>query len=524
MASSITRVGAAALSVDLRALRTGAASPLQNVVKLALGSPSASSTAGSATMRCTCMACSGSTAGATVQRAAATVDYTDNIKRSGRKSTDALLAGGNRWFHNAGGSGEVPSATAKKTLTFSFMDSAAGLNDSDASGFQALDNTHRDRVRDALEYFSSVIDVQFTEVGSGGDLSYGSNVQASSAGYARYPNEGSQVMMANNQSSFAGGWDEGSYGWQTLIHETAHALGLKHPGAYNAGGGTTPGPYLPGGQDHRVNTIMSYNTAPNMTRVMYDNGSFTRNTLNADSLQGYDIEALQYLYGASTTTTAQTYGFDDDPYMSRTLWNPNAGSTIDLSNQTGTNVLDLRGGKFSSIGVRDAYADMPYTKEQFLALKAGNGKALSAIVGKPTYTGQNNLFVAAGSQFTVGKGGSGSDSLVANTVGGNIDGGGGDDNLYWSGGNLQATGGQGNDTLLLKKVAGAVWAVNGDGTQATLTKTDAKTRAVTTLATVQMSGIETVRYWNGNALKATGATLYAAAGSPAATATLRASA
>jgi hypothetical protein len=124
----------------------------------------------------------------------------------------------------------------------------------------------------------------------------------------------------------------------------------------------------------------------------------------------------------------------------------------------------------------------------------------------------------------VGKGGSGSDSLVANTVGGSVDGGAGNDSLYWSGGNLQATGGQGSDTLLLKKVSGAVWAVNAEGTQAVLTRTDSKTKAVTTLATVQMSGIETVRYWNGNALKATGATLYAAAASPSAAAALSASA
>lgn len=523
MALSISRVGTSPLSVDLRSLRTTAASPLQNVVKLALNSATVNAS-GSATLRCTCMACSDSSAG-TVQRAATTTtDYTDSIKRSGRKNVDALLAGGNRWFHSAGGSGEVPSATARKTLTFSFMESTAGLAASDASGFQALGSTHRERVRDALDYLSSVIDVQFTEVGSGGDLSYGSNVQASSAGYARYPNEGSQIMMANNQSSFAGGWDEGSYGWQTLLHETAHALGLKHPGAYNAGGGTTPGPYLPGGADHRGNTIMSYNNAKNMTRVIYDNGAFTKNTINADSFQGYDIEALQYLYGASTTTSAKTYAFDDNPYMSRTLWNPSAGSSIDLSNQTGTNVLDLRAGKFSSIGVRDAYADMPYTQKQYAALKAGNGKSLVSLLGKPTYTGQNNLLVAAGSQFTVGKGGSGSDSLVANTVGGSVDGGAGNDSLYWSGGNLQATGGQGSDTLLLKKVSGAVWAVNAEGTQAVLTRTDSKTKAVTTLATVQMSGIETVRYWNGNALKATGATLYAAAASPPAAAALSASA
>ena len=55
-------------------------------------------------------------------RAGAPVDYTDSIKKRGRITTDALLAGGNRWFHTAGASGEVPSAVAKKTISYSFID------------------------------------------------------------------------------------------------------------------------------------------------------------------------------------------------------------------------------------------------------------------------------------------------------------------------------------------------------------------------------------------------------------------
>jgi hypothetical protein len=41
-------------------------------------------------------------------------------------------------------------------------------------------------------------------------------------------------------------------------------------------------------------------------------------------------------------------------------------------------------------------------------------------------------------------------------------------------------------------------------------RTDAKTKLVTTLSTVTLSGIESVRYWNGSSLKPTGAALYAA--------------
>lgn len=484
------------------------ASPLQSVQRFTLG--------GSPTMSCSCLQCGAGSGGSARQVAASgSVDYTDRIKKSGRISTDALLAGGNRWFHTPGASGELPSATARKTLSFSFIESSAGLNAMDASGFQALGSSQRERVRDAFEYLSTIIDVQFTEVGSGGDLQFGSNTQASSAGYARYPNEGSQVFMANNQAGFGSDWDEGSYVWQTLLHETAHALGLKHPGNYNAGGGGgTPGPYLPTASDHRNNTLMSYRNAGNMTRVIYDNGSFSKTQVNAGTFQRYDIQALQYLYGASSTLTARSYAWDDGLAFSNTLWNPNTGSEINLANQTGVNVVDLRAGKASSIGLRDAYADMPFTKAEYAALKSG-GKSLVSLIGKPTYTGQGNLRIAEGSQFTHAVGGSGSDSLIGNTIGGHLDGGGGDDRLYWTGGNLQAIGGSGSDTLMLKKVKGAVWTVAGDGSSATLTRT--KDSQVT--ATVTLSGIETVRYWDGVALKGGAAVLYSAASLPGFSAT-----
>ena len=484
------------------------ASPVQASVSLTLGG------GGGGRLQCHCLGCAGSPTAEATRVAAGSVDYTDRIKKSGRNSIDALLAGGNRWFHTAGASGEMPSATARKSLSFSFIDSSAGLNSMDASGFQALDNGQRQRVRDAFGYLSSLIDVGFTEVASGGDLQFGSNSQASSAGYARYPNEGSQVFMANNQAGFGAAWSEGSYVWQTLLHETAHALGLKHPGNYNAGGGGTPGPYLPGALDNRGNTIMSYRNAGNMTQIAYQGSSFSKSVVNADGFQAFDIAALQYLYGASTSITAQSYALGGSGAFSKTLWNPNAGSQIDLSASSGINVLDLRAGKRSSIDIVDPYAQMPFSKTEYLALKSG-GKTIASILGKPTYTGEKNLTLAAGSQFTKAVGGSGTDSVIANKIGGEIDAGGGDDRVFWTGGNLSVTGGAGTDTLLLKKVYGARWTVAQDGSQATLTRTD-KLGNVTTLSTVQMSGIESVRHWDGVAKRPLGLALYSAPASPVA--------
>jgi hypothetical protein len=86
----------------------------------------------------------------------------------------------------------------------------------------------------------------------------------------------------------------GSYGYRALLHETLHALGLKHPGNYDAGAGYAAPPFLSPAMDNSTNTIMSYNTAglPEITPMVADR------------------QALQYLYGTATTgSAATTYEF-----------------------------------------------------------------------------------------------------------------------------------------------------------------------------------------------------------------------
>lgn len=443
-------------------------------------------------------------------------DYTDTIKKSKNKNINALLAGGSHWFHGAGQSGEVPSASARTKLTYSFLADAGGLSGRDANGFAELGAAHKQRVRDVFTHLSTLIDVEFEEVASGGDLRYGSNDQgATSAGYAYYPTgSGSTVLISNTSSSFAGNWDEDSYGWQVLLHETAHALGLKHPGNYNAGGGGTPGPYLAKALDNRSQTVMSYKNAGNVNtleRTDLGGGAYTlkSSSVYGQGYQNLDILALQYLYGASTSVQAQAYGWSDGAKFTATLWNPNQGSEIDLSSQTGTNILDLRAGKKSSIGIIDPYAAIGMTKKEYT-----QRKDWVKAMGLPTYTGKNNLTIAAGSQFTRGIGGSGDDKIVANALGGYLDGGAGQDMLFWTGGNLSVQGGDGNDTLLLKKMKNASWSITEDENEpgkfiATLTSTAKKNKGQT-LSTVDFEGIESVRFWNGSALKATGKALWTA--------------
>lgn len=70
---------------------------------------------------------------------------------------------------------------------------------------------------------------------------------------------------------------KGSSGYETLLHELGHALGLKHPFDTLPENGTT----LPFGQDSTANTLMSY------THVGGPYREYSQ----------YDLEALYWLYG-----------------------------------------------------------------------------------------------------------------------------------------------------------------------------------------------------------------------------------
>ena len=346
---------------------------------------------------------------------------------SGSPEVNALLDGS--WWHNPGalavvdtsasaiihgaisstpnGSSAVLSSllpsSSRQTITYSFLSSAP--SGSDGYGFAPMTSSQKTAVVNALNYISSLININFVLGTTAGqaDINFGTNNQSAdgSAGYANTPYSGgghpSYLMLANDQAS-TNDLSMGGYGWETLLHEIGHTLGLKHPGNYNAGGGGASGPYLVSSTDTRRYTIMSYNDVSDGSIAVQSSGNmYIEKTLNPTTFMLYDIEALQYLYGSNKTSSSSSsvFSFSSTYQGFQTIWSPNGG-TIDASLETFNNIIDLNPGDYSSIGIQSVPQSIINTNS-------------TAIIGFWTYDGMNNVALSYGSIINVAKGGSGND-------------------------------------------------------------------------------------------------------------------
>lgn len=214
-------------------------------------------------------------------------------------------------------------AWASSPLTFSFPSDPAFYGSPYGKGepqvnFEAFTTAQQESVRDAFGLISSVANLTFVEVTETAtvhaDLRYAESDLASTA-YAYYPStaqEGGDTWYNNSSNRFDVPL-QGTHASFVFLHETTHALGLKHPHEVTSGPGGSFGA-VPLDRDSLEYSVMSYRSYVNApTSGAYTNASGSY----PQTLMMNDIAALQVLYGPNYNTNSgnTVYGWDASGQM-----------------------------------------------------------------------------------------------------------------------------------------------------------------------------------------------------------------
>jgi hypothetical protein len=210
----------------------------------------------------------------------ATVSDITTTPISGLNHIDALLDTGPDWNY---------LTPAGNTLYYSF--SVTSGNETGQTGQEGFTLAQQVATRTAFDYISKLTGIQFVETVNGADAQIhlcnvnlqGSNVTGLCSWHSSYSYSGTQLVSyeadayvyLDNVEWFTQNrnLNPGGYGYETLLHELGHALGLKHPFDDSI--------HLPASQDNTSNTLMSYTEAGG-PHAAYS---------------PYDIAALNWLYG-----------------------------------------------------------------------------------------------------------------------------------------------------------------------------------------------------------------------------------
>ncbi len=370
-----------------------------------------------------------------------TSSSTTNVSQSSSLGINALLSG-SKW---AGGTGTWLTLTysfpwSQGNAVFSGLDGAkySTLNEPSAAENFALTTTEQTAARSALQTWSNVVNIKFTEVADTstnvGDIRFAWTSATDTVGtggkawgWAYEPDNafpsGGDIWISTLGHVTNSSWTAGSYNFSSLLHELGHALGLKHPFE-----GT---PILSASQNSMQYSVMSYTDHPHslfvkVTRSANGTYSWSSSNVQPDAPMLYDVLAMQYIYGTNITykTGNDTYTFDPSTPFFRTILDAGGSDTISVFNFSKGSTIDLRQGHFSKI-----------TVESNSTAGVNWGSSPPPVA---TYDGTDNLAIAYGSVIENAIGGSGNDTLIGNAENNTLQGNGGNDTI---------NGGAGNDTL-----------------------------------------------------------------------------
>ena len=285
----------------------------------------------------------------------------------------------------------------KTKITYGFL---ANPND-ELENFKPYSDEQKQAIKLALDKFAAVLNVTFVEdYDNTPDFKFylddlTSAGKGAAAGYASA--QTGEIHINSNNYSEPDLLQPGGFGFEVLLHEISHAMGLKHP--FEA-------PVLPISENNENNTVMSY----------------TSNNKNDTELGLFDIAALQFLHGVN-----QNIAIDDNTYSFANKYiNDAAGKDVfSASEQTDSVTIDLNQGGWSYIGEK-------------------NNSILA----------NNQTFISYGTNIEDAIGGSGDDTLISNALNNTLAGGTGRDTYVFNQGDSLDTiiDSDTNSTIVLENV------------------------------------------------------------------------
>ena len=325
------------------------------------------------------------------------------------------------------------------TITFAFFNNASEVYSSERSEFQPLSVAQRNAVRAAFAIWGDFINVSFVEGNvATADINIGNLATDEDyfSAYANYPGFSqvagdiwiSTLAKSNQQIGLA------EPGFRTLMHEIGHALGMSHPGDYNAEEGVTltyqaNAEYY---QDSLQYTIMSYFSSSSTGAVR---------TSFAATPMAHDIAAIQSIYGANMATrTGDThYGFNSNAGKPAFDFSLNTAPVIAIWDAGGIDTLDFSG----------------WSSNSRIDLNPG----ASSDGGGQTF----NVQIAFGTLIENAVAGAGDDRITGNGVANVLIGGGGNDIIQGGLGGDRPQGGAGADIFVYGTGDSRDYAPRSDG-------------------------------------------------------------
>ncbi len=211
----------------------------------------------------------------------ATLSDVSDIRLSGENTVDSLLSDGPSWNYL------TPNPSNILYYTFAY----GGASTSGVSSVSTFNTTQKSVTRDVIAYVESITGINFVETTSGTQAQFaflsanvaGASVSGLTSWKSSYSYSTGDIITAYDADAtifldiyeFSENLNPvaGTFGYEVLLHEFGHALGLKHP--------FEDGPQLPSYLDDTNHTLMSYTEA---------GGPKT-------TFQQFDLAALSWIYG-----------------------------------------------------------------------------------------------------------------------------------------------------------------------------------------------------------------------------------